>query len=145
MNPIPRPFRVLIIDDSDDDIELLRIAVAHANAPWTVVSARNVTEARAVMGRAGAPDGVPMPDLVLLDWRMPGFGSSELLRELRADAATVGTPVVVLTSSDAPEDVRTALSLHANAFLLKPNDFGGYHRLVEGIDAFWRRLALTPA
>lgn len=139
------PFRVLIVDDNDDDIELLRIAVANAHAPWTVLSARNVEEGRAVMRGASVPAGVPLPDLVLLDWRMPGSESSELLRNLRSDPATVGTPVLVLTSSDAPEDVRTALSLHANAFLLKPGDYAGYQRLVEGIDAFWRRLALSTA
>jgi two-component system response regulator len=127
--------RILVVDDNDDDIELLRISLARSGSGFELVPATSTAEAR-----AGLENRERRPDLVLLDWKMPAMDGPEFLRHVRADPRTVGMPVIVFSSSDDPADVRAAYGAGASAYVLKPPGFAEYESFGRDICAFWCRM-----
>jgi CheY-like chemotaxis protein len=125
---------LLVIDDNDDDVELLRIALGRTGSALTLTVATNGEAA--LRGLAGGGDG-GSPDVVLLDWKMPGISGAEVLEAIRHDPATRGLPVFVFSSSDSPEDLRVATELGATGYLPKPADMGGYVSLARALDEAW--------
>lgn len=119
------------MDDSPDDVELLRIAFLRCASPVVVVAAMSGEEA--IRRVACDPDG--RPDVVLLDWKMPGTGGAEVLRAIRRDPATRDLPVFVCSATDSPTEIRAAIDLGATRFLAKPADMSEYVRLARDLAA----------
>ncbi|MFE2872377.1 response regulator [Embleya sp. NPDC059259] len=86
----------------------------------------------------------PRPDLVILDLNMPRMDGRELLSAMKADERWRTIPVVVLTTSAAPDDVRRSYDLHANAFVTKPVELESFLAAVRGIDEFFLKLVTLP-
>ncbi|WP_370505048.1 response regulator [Cellulomonas sp. ICMP 17802] len=86
----------------------------------------------------------PTPDLILLDLNLPRMDGREVLQALKADAALRSIPVVVLTTSEAEEDVVRSYSLHANAYVTKPVDFDRFIEVVRQIDEFFVEVVRLP-
>lgn len=131
--------RLLVVDDNEDDVELLRIAFARGAPGWVVESAPAAGVVRAILGAA-----LP-PDVVMLDWRMPGTSGAEALAAIRKERSLVGLPVFVFTSSDAPADVREAHELGCTAYLQKPPGMSEYVQLARDVDALWTRMLPRPS
>ncbi len=146
---MPTPCRsvdILLVDDNPADIELTRAALGDCGSRTakTLHVACDGVEAMRFLRAAPPYDDAPRPDLVLLDLNMPRMNGREVLREMLADPSLRTIPVVVLSTSSAPEDVRTAYALQANSFVTKPVDFGRFREVVQSLDHFWFGTAALP-
>ncbi len=138
---------ILIVEDQEDDILLIKRAfkAAGINNPIQVV--RNGIEAVAYLsaeGKFANRHEYPLPSLVLLDLHMPGMDGYELLAWVRKQDGLRATPVVVLTSSNLISDVNRAYALGANSFFVKDVDFQNTAALLRVLKRYWMDLALTP-
>lgn len=134
-----RTVRVLVAEDNEDHLFLTTVALKGvSDIKVEVVPARDGAEALEHMRGDGVHDGRPMPNLVLLDLSMPRLSGLEVLREVKTDPKLSHVPVVVLTSSDRPEDVQSAYELGANCYVSKSR---GMQELAE----YWTRTAALPA
>jgi CheY-like chemotaxis protein len=97
------------------------------------------------LGQRGRHAGAPRPDLVLLDLNLPRKDGREVLAEMKADPRLGRIPVVVLTSSEAEEDIARSYDLHANAYVTKPVDLEGFAKIVRGIEDFWFTVVRFPS
>ncbi len=94
--------------------------------------------------KEGPYGSAPSPDLVLLDINMPVMNGLEMLREMRSDPQLNYLPVIVLTSSDAEEDIMKCYELHANSYVVKPVDLDQFYKIIQSIDDFWLTMARFP-
>jgi two-component system response regulator len=101
-------------------------------------------DAMAFLRREGDYSGAPRPDLVLLDLNLPRMDGREVLQAIKSDAELASIPVVVLTTSEAEEDVLRSYSLHANAYVTKPVDFERFIEVVRQIDDFFVTVVRLP-
>jgi two-component system response regulator len=131
-----RSFRILLIDDNPGDVWLLREALRLAQVPVQMSVARDGMEATEYL-RNVAANQVDYPDFIVLDLNLPRKNGHEILAEIKASSALRHIPVVVLSSSNAEEDRRSAYELSACCFVTKPNDLPAYVEMVRGMDRFW--------
>lgn len=131
--------RVLLVDDNDDHRFLSRRALA-ALPPERRVALTLAPDGDEALARCRAPG--PLPDLVLLDIKMPRRDGFEVLAALRADPATRGLPVVMFTSSENGGDVARAKSLGADDYVTKPLDPRAFGEAVRALVDRWREEAL---
>jgi two-component system response regulator len=94
--------------------------------------------------RTGAYASAPRPDLILLDLNLPRKDGREVLQEIKSNADLRAIPVVVLTTSQAEEDVRRAYGLCANCYIAKPVDFEGFVTVARSIQQFWFTIVTLP-
>lgn len=131
---------VLLVEDSPDDLALMRLAIEEAETPFEFVVATDAQKALDWVFSRGAQvgrDGQVYPALILLDLKMPTMSGLEALQALRADPLGRLIPVVVLTTSEMPSDIARAYEGGANAYLQKPMAFSDLVSLVEAIQTFW--------
>jgi two-component system response regulator len=131
---------VLLVEDSPDDLALMRLAIEEARNPFEVVVATDGQQALDWVFSRGAQagrDDQVYPALILLDWKLPLLSGQEVLQTLRAEPLGRQIPVVVLTTSEMPSDVARAFESGANAYLQKPMNFSDLVSLVEAIQGFW--------
>jgi len=135
--------RVLLVEDSDSDVELLRAVFEDALPGVRLEVAWDGEQALARMLDADRPE---LPDMVLLDLNLPRVGGLEVLAAMRAseDPLVARLPVVVLTTSRAPADVDRAYTLGARAYVPKPFDVDELLRVGRSLVEFWFRSALLP-
>lgn len=126
---------ILLVEDDQNDADFFRRAVRKLDAPPSVVWCRNgqdaLSQLRACTGRE------ELPRVAILDIKMPGMNGLELLTELRKDEDTKNIPVIMMSSSDEPRDIRRAYREGANSYVVKPNRFQDLSQLVRSIDTFW--------
>ncbi|WP_327308542.1 response regulator [Streptomyces sp. NBC_01298] len=134
-----RPFDVLLVEDDMADALLIEEALSERGARNLV----QVTDGVAALEHLRAPGSV-RPDLIVLDLNMPRMNGRDLLRILKNDEALQTIPVVVLTTSSAPDDVVGAYSGHANAYVTKPVNLDEFEKAVQSIDAFYLDTATRP-
>lgn len=131
--------RLLLIDDSEDDVELLSLAMRQANAAFSFTYAFGGADG---LARLEAEAGAVR--LVLLDIKMPGMDGKAVLTAIRASPELRHLPVVMFSSSDAPAEVRECYRMGANAYIRKPDDLEGYRTLVGRLVDFWLGTARLP-
>jgi two-component system, chemotaxis family, response regulator Rcp1 len=139
--------RLLVVEDSESDIELLREALSDAEPGIELDIVRHGEDALSFLRREGAFSGAAHPDLVVLDLNLPRMGGFEVLRALREDVdpRLRRLPVVVFTTSATATDVDQAYDLHASSFVTKPTAFDHYLETVRAFREFWLRVARLPA
>jgi CheY-like chemotaxis protein len=101
-------------------------------------------EALEFLKRQGKHTGAPRPDIILLDLNLPKKDGREVLAVIKNDADLKHIPVVVLTTSEAEEDVLKSYSLHANCYVTKPVDLEKFIQVVQSIDRFWLTVVTLP-
>ena len=126
------PPKILLVEDNPDDEELTVRALRMRTTP-NVEVARDGQEALDYLFN----DANSMPQLVLLDLELPNIDGLEVLRRIRADERTCLTPVVILTSSDAPIDVIAAYRYGANSYVRKPVDFNQFAEMIHHLGLYW--------
>ena len=139
-----KPIEILLVEDNPGDARLTREALAQSKVRNNLHHARDGEEAIAFLRREGTFGDVPQPDLILLDLNLPKRDGREVLEEVKTDARLMHIPVVILTSSQAEEDILRSYRLHANCFITKPVDFEQLTRVVQGIEQFWFTLVKLP-
>ena len=130
---------ILLVEDDPDDEALTRRALEKNNVRNELVVARDGQEALDYL--RGAPR---LPELVLLDLKLPKIDGFEVLRRLRADERTRLLPVVVLTSSNEQRDVASSYSLGANSYVRKPVDFKEFTEAARQLGLYWLLLNEPP-
>jgi CheY-like chemotaxis protein len=138
--------RLLVVEDSESDLELLREALADTEPSIELDVVHHGEDALAFLRREGRFGEATHPDLVVLDLNLPRMGGFEVLEELRRDGdpRLRRLPVVVFTTSGNETDVERAYDLHASSFVTKPTAFEAYLEAVRAFREFWLRVARLP-
>ena len=139
-----RSVEILLVDDNIGDVVLTKEALKGADFSNRVSIARDGFEALDFLRRTGKYADAPQPDLILLDINMPRKNGCEVLQEIRRDEELKLIPVVILTSSEAEDDIRRAYELRANCYVTKPADLDEMVKIVQAIDYFWTTVAKLP-
>ncbi|MER7501958.1 response regulator [Nonomuraea pusilla] len=140
-----QPIDVLLVEDDQGDILLTREAFELNKVRNRLNVVNDGEQAMAYLRREGPYAGAGRPDLILLDLNLPRMSGLEVLREVKSDAALRAIPVVVLTTSEAEEDIVRSYRLHANAYVSKPVDFEQFIRVVRQIDDFFVTVVKLPS
>jgi CheY-like chemotaxis protein len=139
-----RPIEILLVEDNPGDVNLTRIALADREINVNLSVVADGVEAMAFLHRQGEYHQVIYPDLILLDWNLPRKDGREVLSEIKADSRLQRIPVVVLTTSQADDDILRAYDLSANCFITKPVDFQQFVRIIRSIEDFWFSIVQLP-
>jgi two-component system, response regulator len=135
--PAPRSLHVMLVEDDEDHVFLIRRALRDlSDVSVQLDVARSGEQALELLGRAALAAG-PLPDLVLLDLRMPGMDGFEVLRRVRGDDRLRALPVVALTSSEREDDRDQALRLGVTWYVCKPIDGARFRTEVQQVVALW--------
>jgi CheY-like chemotaxis protein len=145
INPtLGRPIEILLVEDSPSDTELTVEALAGAKVLNRLSIVQDGVKAMEFLRRQGPYANAARPDLIMLDLNLPCKDGREVLAEIKADQALQTIPVVVLTTSQAEQDVLHAYSLHANCYITKPVDFRQFLEVVKAIESFWLTIVKLP-
>ena len=142
-----KPKIILLVEDNQDDEELAMIALKKGNIANEVIVARDGVEALDYLFATGAYAGrdvSELPQLVLLDLKLPRIDGLEVLRKVRADPRTRRLPVVILTSSKEEEDLIGGYEVGANSYVRKPVDFNHFVDAVHQLQLYWLVLNEPP-
>jgi CheY-like chemotaxis protein len=135
---------VLLVEDDDGDVLMTREAFEHHKIRNKLHVVQDGEEALQFLRREGPYADAPRPGLILLDLNLPRRDGREVLAELKADPELRVIPVVVLTTSEAEEDIVRSYSLHANAYVSKPVDFDRFIDVIRQIDDFFVTVVKLP-
>lgn len=135
---------VLLVEDDDGDVLMTREAFEHHKIRNKLHVVQDGEEALQFLRREGPYADAPRPGLILLDLNLPRRDGREVLAELKADPELRVIPVVVLTTSEAEEDILRSYSLHANAYVSKPVDFDRFIDVIRQIDDFFVTVVKLP-
>ncbi len=138
---------ILIVEDNEDDLDLALRAFKLNRVLNDIVVARDGVEALDYLFGTGAHAGRDlsvMPEVVLLDLKMPRLGGLEVLQRIRADERTQYLPVVVLTSSDEEKDLIDSYHYGVNSYIRKPVDFEQFTEAVRQLSLYWMVLNQCP-
>ncbi len=138
------PVEILLVEDNPGDVRLTEKAFEKVKLANNLHVTTDGVEAMAFLRGEGEFVDAPRPDIVLLDLNLPKKDGTEVLSDVKADDDLKEIPVVVLTSSEAEEDVIETYNNHANAYLTKPVDFEGFTDIVKKIEGFWFTLVKFP-
>jgi CheY-like chemotaxis protein len=138
-----RPVRILLVEDNPADVRLTREMLRESKVVNTLYVATTAEEAEEMLGITEGTE-TPRPDVVLLDLNLPGKSGHTLLEEIKNTQAIRRIPVVILTSSEAEEDVIKSYDRHANAYVEKPLDLDQMSKIVTAIDEFWFQVVRLP-
>ena len=138
------PIEILMIEDNPGDVRLTQEALKENKMYNCLHAVGDGVEAMAFLRREGKYADAPRPDLILLDLNLPKKDGREVLAEIKADENLKRIPVVILTSSQAEEDVLRTYNLHANCYVTKPVDLDQFIRVVKSIEEFWLTIVKLP-
>ena len=138
------PVEILLVEDNPGDERLTREALkegkVYSNLHWV----KDGVEALDFLNRRGKYGDAPRPDIILLDLNLPKKDGREVLQEIKSADDLKRIPVVVLTTSQAEEDVLRTYNLHANCYVTKPVDLEKFMVVVKSIDVFWLTVVTLP-
>lgn len=135
---------VLLVEDDPGDVLMTKEAFEHHQIRNPLHVVTDGEQAMHFLRKTGAYTDVPRPGLILLDLNLPRRNGLEVLAELKSDSELLTIPVVVLTTSQAQEDILRSYSLHANAYISKPMDFEEFVGVIGQIDDFFLTLVKLP-
>lgn len=138
------PLHILLVEDSPGDVRLTQEALRSSTVDHVLHVVGDGVEALDFLRQRGAHADAPDASLILLDLNLPKMDGREVLAEIKRDNDLRRVPVVVLTTSDADEDILGSYDLSANCYIQKPVDLTQFMRAVEVIEAFWMDLVKLP-
>ncbi len=138
------PIQVLLVEDNPGDAQLTRIALEDSKISIHLNVVEDGVEAMAFLRKQEKYVKAAHPDIVLLDFNLPRKDGREVLAEIKGDENLKRIPVVVLTTSQAQEDILKAYNLSANCYITKPVDFDQFVKIVQSIENFWFAIVKLP-
>ena len=138
------PIEILLVEDNPGDVVLTITALKDSKVGTKISVAEDGEKALAFLRREGAYAGAPRPHLILLDLNLRRLGGREVLDAIKSDPKLMRIPVVVLTSSQAEEDILNSYDHHANCFITKPVGLDQFMKVLASIEDFWLTVAKLP-
>lgn len=139
-----RPARVLLVEDNPGDVILTRRAFQDAKIANEIHVAMTGEEAVAILSKEGQWSAAETPDMVLLDLNLPQMNGQEVLKFIKESKNLRHVPVVILSSSNAEQDVVRSYNLHANGYVVKPVSLSNFNEVVQKLEQFWFTLVIMP-
>ena len=139
-----RTVSILVIEDNPTDVMLMREALASAKLHIDLHVVQDGVAGLEFLRRLGAHAQAPRPDLVLLDLNLSRKSGLEVLAEIKSDGSLRAIPVVMLTTSQAEDDLARAYAAHVNCYIRKPVDFERFAEVVRNIEDFWFTVVTLP-
>jgi CheY-like chemotaxis protein len=145
MNKRPRtPIEILLVEDNPGDVRLTHEALKEGKVHNNMSVVSDGVAALAFLRGLPPYTDAPHPDLILLDLNLPKKGGLEVLSEIKTDENLKRIPVVVLTTSQAEQDIIHSYEVHANAYVTKPVDLDQFILVVKSIEDFWLEIVKLP-
>jgi len=141
---IGRPIEILLVEDNPGDVRLTQEALKEGKVRNKLHVVGDGVEALAFLCQEGEYAEEPRPDLILLDLNLPKKNGREVLAEIKEHPNLRRIPVVILTVSQAEEDVLRTYDLHANCYVTKPVDLEQFIKVVGSIEDFWLTIVRLP-
>ena len=135
---------ILLVEDTPGDARLAKEALKDAKVRNNLHWVEDGAEAITFLRRQGKYEAAPRPDVILLDLNLPKKDGREVLADIKADGDLKRIPVVVLTVSNAEEDIVKTYNLHANCYIRKPLDLDQFIEVVKAIKDFWLTIVKLP-
>ncbi len=139
-----KPIEILLVEDNPGDVRLTRETLCEAKVHNNMVVASDGLEAMACLRHEGQYAHTTRPDLVLLDLNLPRMNGFEVLDAIKEDSNLKRIPVVVLTTSQAEQDIIRSYNLYANAYVNKPVDLEQFIKVIKCIEDFWLEIVKLP-
>ncbi len=140
-----RPVNILLIEDNPGDIRLTEEAFNECQINVNLISVMDGVEAIKYLTKIEKYTSAETPDLILLDLNLPKKDGREVLEEIKSDGQLKRIPVIVLTTSNAEQDILKTYNLHVNGFINKPVDFDRFFDIIQKIKDFWLSTAVLPS
>jgi chemotaxis family two-component system response regulator Rcp1 len=137
-------FRILLVEDNPGDVRLIREGLEQGSVRCALSVVGDGVEAMAFLHQRGKYARAPRPNLILLDLNLPRKDGREVLSEIKGHETLRRVPVVVLTSSEADEDITEVYGLSANCYLTKPVSLDRFMDVVHALQKFWLTVARLP-
>jgi two-component system, chemotaxis family, response regulator Rcp1 len=135
---------ILIVEDNPGDARLIK-EVLNSNKIFTSLHiVKDGVEAMEFLRNEGKFRSVPKPDLIILDLNLPRKDGREVLSEIKSDMELKHIPIVIMTISQAEEDILKSYNLHANCYITKPIDLNQFIKVVKSIEDFWFTIVKLP-
>lgn len=144
MRNTPEVFEILLVEDNPGDARLAQEALKEGRMTSRLKVVVDGVEAMAYLRHEGQYAGSPRPHLVLLDLNLPRKDGRQVLAEMKADDDLRRIPVVVLTTSQAEQDILRSYDLHANCYITKPVDLDRFISVVRSIEEYWCSVVTLP-
>jgi chemotaxis family two-component system response regulator Rcp1 len=138
------PVEILLVEDNPGDVRLTKEALREGKVYNNLHWAKDGVEALEFLRQEGRHANAPRPDIILLDLNLPKKDGREVLGSIKNDDRFKQIPVVILTTSEAEEDVLRSYELHANCYITKPVDLEKFIVVVQSIDKFWLTVVTLP-
>jgi chemotaxis family two-component system response regulator Rcp1 len=136
--------RILLIEDNPGDARLTREIFREYKLSNNIDIVSNGIEALAFLHQEGEYKNAPHPDLILLDLSLPKGYGMDVLAEIKTNQTLKLTPVVILTASQAEQDIARSYNLHANAYVVKPVNLDQFIEVIKSIEGFWLGVVKLP-
>ena len=139
-----KPIEILLVDDNPADVRLTQEVFKDCRILNNLHVAKDGIEALDFLRKQGNFKDTPMPDLILLDLNLPKKDGREVLAEIKNDTELRSIPVIVLTTSEAEQDIVRSYNLGANCYITKPVDLNQFIRVVYSIEDLWLTIVKLP-
>ena len=136
---------ILLVEDNLGDVKLITDALAEADMHPSVHCVRDGIEAMQFLRREAPFEDASKPSIIILDLNLPRKSGRIVLKEIKSDPALALTPVIILSGSDAPQDISTCYALHANCYITKPRDLFDLTETIDCLVDFWFKKVTLPA
>ena len=143
-NPLSSPIEILLVEDNPGDVRLTQEVLKEGKVHNTLNIVENGVQALSFLKKENEYSDAPTPDLILLDLNLPKKDGREVLLDIKKDPELKKIPVVVLTTSQAEEDILNVYDLNANCYVSKPVDLGQFIDVVKSIEDFWLSIVKLP-
>ncbi len=141
---LPAPIEILLVEDNEPDVILTQEAFLDSSLPIHLHVARDGVEAMEFLRRENGYAGAVRPDVILLDINMPRKNGLEVLADLKDDPALRTIPVVVLTTSQADEDILRSYQSHASSYIVKPVEFSQFYKAIQSLGEYMLGTVRLP-
>lgn len=143
-NKLSQNVEILLVEDNPGDIRLIVEVLKEGKINNNLSVVEDGEEALAYLKREGSYQEAIMPDIILLDLNLPKINGTEVLAEIKKDPLLKYIPVIILTTSEAEQDILRAYDLHANCYITKPVNLEQFLTVVRSIENFWLTLVKLP-
>jgi two-component system response regulator len=139
-----KPLHILLVDDDDAQARLMSEVLRMNNIPYTLTVSPTASDALDFLFARGIHSQARRPDIVVLDLKLGAESGHDVLKKIKADPRTQCTPVIVMSSSAARQDVQDAYGAYANCFVEKPFLINDFVAVIRQMENFWANIAVLP-